>query len=504
MSQKVSQNRAHGSRGRVAVALAANRLGVPSVIFFAMSAAAPLTAVTMVITSGYSVTGLIGIPVAFVVAGGLLALFSVGYVTMAPYVVNAGAFSAYVSRGLTRPLGVSAALVALIAYTVIQIGVYGAIGDAGAALFRDWGVDLPWWLIALVGCALVAFLGLQHVDFNSKILAVLLVAEILVIVVYSIGNLTHPAGGVVTVDALNPETLFSPGVGAVLAVAITAFVGFESSVVFSEEARRPGKTVRMATFTSLGVLVGLYTLASWAMSVATGPEHIGRASQTESTNLIYSLAASSLGTSFAMIGRALYVTGALATLIAFHNLAARYTFALGRERVLPAVLGRTSLRTGAPKNSSLIQSALAFAVIVVYALFDLDPVINLFYWWCTSGSLGVMLLITATSFAVIGFFVKRPTAESAWRRVIAPVLAAIGMCVAMVLVLANFDKLLGVDADSPLAWGIPTTYLVIAVVGFAWGLWLRGAWPEVYATIGMGSKSAIARDRVVDNATRPQ
>ncbi|SDM28377.1 APC family permease [Allokutzneria albata] len=494
----MSQSKAPGQRGKVAVHLAANRLGVPSVIFFAMSAAAPLTAVTMVITSGYSVTGLIGIPVAFVVAGGLLALFSVGYVTMAPYVVNAGAFSAYISRGLGRPVGVAAALVALIAYTGIQIGVYGAIGDSGARLFRDWGVHVPWWLIALAGCALVAFLGLQHVDFNSKILAVLLVAEILVIVVYSLGNLAHPANGVVTVDALNPETLFSPGAGAVLAVAITAFVGFEASVVFSEEARQPGKTVRVATFTSIGVLVGLFTLASWAMSVATGPDRIVQASQTESTNLIYSLATTSLGTSWAMIGRALYVTGALATLIAFHNLAARYTFALGRERVLPAMFGRTSLRTGAPKNSSLVQSALALVVIVVYAVAELDPVINLFYWWCTSGALGVMLLIGTTSFAVIGFFAKRPSAESAWRRIVAPVLSAIGLAIGLVLVLANFDKLLGVEADSPLGWGIPTAYLVIAAVGLAWGLWLRGAWPEVYATIGMGSKAAIGRSEAED------
>ncbi|MBN1174826.1 MAG: amino acid permease, partial [Micromonosporaceae bacterium] len=40
----------------VADALAANRLGVPSVIFFVMSAATPLTVVAGVVTTGFAAT----------------------------------------------------------------------------------------------------------------------------------------------------------------------------------------------------------------------------------------------------------------------------------------------------------------------------------------------------------------------------------------------------------------------------------------------------------------
>ncbi len=39
-------------------ALAANRLGVPSVVFFVMSAATPLTVVAGVVTTGFAATGL--------------------------------------------------------------------------------------------------------------------------------------------------------------------------------------------------------------------------------------------------------------------------------------------------------------------------------------------------------------------------------------------------------------------------------------------------------------
>ena len=88
----------------VARTLARNRLGVPAVVFFVMSAAAPLTVVAGVVTTGYAVTGVTGIPLTFLVVGAVLAVFSVGYVAMARHVAHTGAFYAYVARGLGRAI----------------------------------------------------------------------------------------------------------------------------------------------------------------------------------------------------------------------------------------------------------------------------------------------------------------------------------------------------------------------------------------------------------------
>ena len=476
-------------RGQASRVLAADRLGVPSVVFFVMTAATPRTVVAGVVTTGYAITGLIGIPVAFVIIGVVLALFSVGFVAMAPYVANAGAFYAYISQGLSRPLGVAGAWVALLAYNALQVGLYGAVGAAAVPLLHDWfGVTPPWWVVALVAWAVVAALGVQHVDVNSKILAVLLVAEISVIVVYSIADLVHPAAGAISFATLAPGNLIGPGAGAILALAVLGFVGFESSVVFSEESRNPGRTVRTATYVSVALIAALYALGSWAMSVGTGPGQIVAASRTQSTDLLFNLAQLRLGSGIAEAGRALFVTSVLAAMISFHNTTARYMFALGRERVLPATLGRTSRRTGAPIAGSIIQSVIGLVVIVSYAAAGWDPLVRLFFWGGTSGGLGVLLLITVTSIAVIVFFVRHPSEGTAWRRRIAPILAAIAMLIVTGLALANFDTLLGVDPHSPLRWGIPAAYLIVAVVGVVWGLVLRSRHPQVYAAIGLGAK----------------
>jgi amino acid transporter len=490
--------------GPLSSTLAANRLGVPTVVFFVMSAATPLTVVAGVVTTGYATTGLTGIALAFVLIGLLLALFSVGYVAMARHMANAGAFYSYASQGIGRPAGVAAAWVALLAYNALQVGLYGGIGAAAGPLLDQWfGISPSWWVIALVAWAVTAALGLLRVDVNGGVLAVLLVAEVAVIVVYSVGSLANPAGGDVSFQALAPDNLFGTGVGAILVIALLGFVGFESSVVFSEESRDPRRTVPIATYVSVALIAGLYALSAWAMTVATGPDRIADVSRAEGTEVIFNLAASHYGQTIVDIGHALFVTSIMAALISFHNTTARYMFALGREHVLPAALGRTSRRTGAPANASMLQSAVGLAVILTYAIAGLDPLVQLFFYAGTSGGLGVLFLLTTTSVAVIAFFARNARGESRWRRVVAPALAAGVLAVVVVLALRNFATLLGVASDHPLAWIIPASYLAAAVVGIIWALVLKSRRPTVYETIGLGAKSVTARHSLTTPADRP-
>lgn len=475
----------------VSVALAEDRLGVPSVIFFVMSAATPLTVAAGVVTTGFAVTGLIGIPLAFIVIGVVLAVFSVGYVAMARHVVNAGAFYAYISQGIGRPLGVGCSWIALVAYNSLQVGLYGLIGSAAQPLLQKWfDVDVKWWVIALVAWAIVAVLGLQQVDVNGKVLAVLLVTEVAVIVIFSLADIGNPAGGTVTFDTLSPGNLFGSGTGALLGLAVLGFVGFESSVVFSEEAKDRHRTVPIATYLSVALIAVLYAFSSWAMSVATGPDKVVETSATLGPETIFTLAGQHVGTWIVDLGHALLVTSILAAMISFHNTTARYAFALGRERVLPASLGRTSHRTGSPVMGSIIQTVVGFVVIIIYAIGGWDPVVRLFFWGGTSGGIGVLLLIFITSLAVIVFFARNRVDETPWRRTVAPVLATLCLAVVLFLALKNFRTLLGPDAPDALVWGAPVVYAIVGLLGIGWGLALRSTRPEIYETIGLGARSA--------------
>ena len=82
----------------------------------------------------------------FIPLGIVLGLFAVGYAAMSRHVANAGAFYAYVARGLGKVRGVGAAFVALIAYNAMQIGIYGLFGVAMGAFMADKvGITIEWW-----------------------------------------------------------------------------------------------------------------------------------------------------------------------------------------------------------------------------------------------------------------------------------------------------------------------------------------------------------------------
>ena len=175
----MSRMQTAGSRpGTVSRALARDRLGVPAVLFFVLAGVAPLTVAAGVVPAAYATTGLTGIPAAFVVVAVILALFATGYVAMTRWITNSGAFYAFIARGLGRPAGVAAALVALLAYSFLQVGLYGAFGpDAASQAAAHLGVHAAWWAWALGAWAVVTVLGLLRVDITGRVLGVLLCAE---------------------------------------------------------------------------------------------------------------------------------------------------------------------------------------------------------------------------------------------------------------------------------------------------------------------------------------
>ncbi|MDR7303704.1 APC family permease [Haloactinomyces albus] len=486
-------------------ALARSRVGSISMIGFVGAAAAPLMVVAALTSTAWAVTGFVGIPVVFLLTGAVLALFAVGYTTMARHVANAGALYSYVVHGLGRPLGVGAAGVALLAYNGLQIGLYGAFGviSSGVAASLS-GLEMPWWSWALIAWLAVALLGVLRVDLNGRVLSLLLAAECVIILLADIVMLADPAGGTISLAALSPAHLATTAIGAPLVVTATAFLGFEAPTVYAEEARDPRRNIPIATFSALGIIAGLYALSSWAMTVTLGPDRIVGAARDQGSELLFNLISGHLGTTAGGIARILLLTSVFAGLLAFHNTVARYSFALGRERVLPAVLGTTGRRTGSPKVGSLVQSGLGLLVLLCYAVAGLDPMVALFFTLGTGGGLGVLMLLATTSISVVVFFARHRTAQdSPWRTALLPGLAALLLVTGVGLAVARIDILLGVAPGSMLTWLIPLTYLAALLAGISWALVLRQRNPHAYLTIGRGAEADAALPNTANAPTEP-
>jgi hypothetical protein len=130
-------------------------------------------------------------------------------------------------------------------------------------------------------------------------------------------------------------------------------------------------------------------------------------------------------------------------------------------------------------------------VVIVFAIAGADPVLKLFTWLTNLGALGVLLLMAVTSFAVVGYFRRRPEAGlSSWASTIAPMLAGVALLVILVLGVLNFNVLITSATDAPtdtMTIVLPVILFGGGIVGLLVGARLKSSKPEVYARIGEGA-----------------
>lgn len=223
--------------------LSAPRLGTASLVFLIIAASAPLTVLAGGAPTAYGVTGVLGVPVGYIILGVVLALFAVGYGAMSAHIRNAGAFYAYIAAGLGVRQGIGAAVLALVAYNLMQVGLYGIFGfTLGLFLEALVGVTVPWWVAALIGWLVVGLLGVNRVDLSAKVVAVLVTLEFLAVVGVDLLSLGVAPEGL-SAEPVSASAVLVPGVGAMLACGVAAFMGFESGAVYAEEAREDRKSV---------------------------------------------------------------------------------------------------------------------------------------------------------------------------------------------------------------------------------------------------------------------
>jgi amino acid transporter len=422
-------------------------IGVVGIVFLVVAAAAPLTSIGGALPVMLAIGNGPGSPLAYVVAAVVLLLFSVGYAAMSRHVVDAGAFYAYVSKGLGTPVGVGAAGLALLTYTAIQAAIYGLAGATAEGLVVQYGgPDLPWWAWSLLLMAVVGLLGYRNIDVGTKVLGVLLTLEIGVIAVVAVAVLVQGGAEGIDLRSFTPTEFFSGAPGISIMFAIASFIGFEATAIYGEEARNPRRTVPLATYVSVVLIGGFYALASWAVVLAFGTDGVVAAAQADTAGLVFTATAEYLSPAVADAMLVLLLTSLFAALLAFHNAISRYLFALGRQGMAPGALGRTHTRHASPHVGSLVQTATAFVVVAVFAVAGSDPVLQLFTWMSGLATVSVLLLMVLTSVAVLAFFARSRVDRRVWHTRVAPVLGTLGLLGMVALVLANFTTLISGDA----------------------------------------------------------
>ncbi|QCY09570.1 APC family permease [Pseudomonas sp. MPC6] len=463
-----------------------NAIGVAGIVFFVVAAAAPLTVVVGSVPLAISMGGGVGIPSLFLIAGLIYLLFAVGYCAMNRHIGNAGAFYTFVTRGLNPQLGAGCAFMALLAYNAVQFALYGGFGYfLSEALKSHWGLDVPWIALVLATIWLVHFCGSRDIDFSGKLLAVLMITETAIVIAIDVAIvLSNGNGNGFTAAPFTPSQILAPGLGIGMIFAICAFLGFEATAIFSEEARDPVRTIPRATYLAVLSIMLFYGFSAWAIIQAYGADGAMEMATKDPGNLWLKICGELLGHGAASLMNVLVLTSMFAAILAFHNSITRYLFAMGREQLLWKGLARTHGVHQSPHIAGRVQTLTALLAMGAFAVFDQDPYLVIYSWMAALSTIGMIAVQVFASLAVIGFFWKDARGTTLWQRLLAPAVSAVLLAVSLILVINNLSLMSG--SDSWVVRSFPYLVLLTCVAGMACAMRLKSTHPEQYRVMGQG------------------
>ncbi|MEU2061912.1 APC family permease [Streptomyces sp. NPDC013455] len=469
-----------------------NAVGLLGVVFMAVATAAPITAMTgnvpFMVSSGNGV----GAPASYLVAMVVLAIFSVGFTSMAKHITSTGAFYGFISYGLGRTVGLASGLLATFAYVVFEPALIGIFSTFATTTLKDQtGLDVPWWAFAALMLAVNATGTWFGVSVAEKLLVALLATEVTVLAAMAVSVAFHGGGPhgftFAPVDPVNAFRGTSAGLG--LFFAFWSWVGFESTAMYGEESRDPKRIIPKATLISvLGVGV-FYVFVSWMAITGNGEAAAVRAaSSANPLAMFFDPTERYVGHWAVDVMQWLMITGSLACGMAFHNCAARYLYALGREGVLPALrrtIGRTHARHGSPHIAGLVQTAVSGLLIAAFWIAGKDPYTGTYVLLAILGTMAILVVQAVCSFAVLVYFRSHHPETRHWFRTFtAPLLGGVAMLAVVVLLVSNMGVAAGPESGSLVLKATPWLVALVAATGLGYAHYLKRRAPERYALLG--------------------
>jgi hypothetical protein len=161
----------------------------------------------------------------------------------------------------------------IFSYNAVQLGLYGGIGFYAAEYVRThFGLNAPWWIFSFAAKAACLVLGVRHLEAGARVLAVLLLLETGIILLLDLSIVFGPGRPTAGFSAalFSPLPVFSGAVGVALMFAHAAFMGFEGTAIYSEEARDPVRTVPRATYIAVIFMGTFYALTAWLIVSSAG------------------------------------------------------------------------------------------------------------------------------------------------------------------------------------------------------------------------------------------
>lgn len=452
-----------------------NSIGLPSALAMSLAYISPTIGVIFITALIAGKAGLAA-PFTFIIGTVGIAFMALTLAHFSARVPSAGTFYTFISQGLGSSTGFVMGWLLFFAYALqspLNTNLFGSF--VSDLIKSNTGVSIPWWVLMAFIIAFVGALAWWSIHRSMQLDLAFVVAEVtivgaLLILILVKGGAQGPVPG-----AWNPGNSPSglSGIGLAFIFVVFAFFGFESSTTVAEEVRRPRRNIPIALVGSV-VLTGVwFCFAMYAVIVGYGPSHIG--SLASASAPVTDLATRYIGHWYSIVVSLAAVSAQIAVLIAIHNANYRIFYALGRERLLPPILGKTHPRLRTPHMAIIAYSVLALGLGLMFGLLWTPAAAfgDVGYF----SSLGILPIYFLTNVALIVFMWRKHRAEFSW------VFHGLFPLIAMVII--GFGMYTSLHPIPPYPENfMPFFVLGWILIGVGWMMYLRRRDPRKLQLIG--------------------
>jgi len=420
-------------------------------------------------------------PLTIVVAGITVALLGNTLAQFSRAHPSAGGFITFVGKTFGPTSAVTTALLITGGYIIAissVIAISGGFLENTLHYYFHWNV--PWILFTVVLTGLAVLLMVRGVGVSTKLAGYFFAVEMLVLVVVSVWTIAKH-GAHLSLKPFEPSHVKGgmSGLAEGFPLAIYMFVGWENSAALAEETDNPRRNVGRAVFSSIGIMSVGYVLFAYATVTGFGYD-VDKVGASDVPFI--DVAHGTLGV-LAFFAYIAGLTSTLGSLISGTNSQTRLLFNAGRERLLPAFLGRVHPARRTPLNAIVVFVSAGMLIIGGWGLLHIiggkgtmDPV-NFFGESSTMGTILILLVYLASNVA-LPFYYRRYRPEE-FRVVKHAVLPLIGAA-AIVVPLYYLAK---PGQATPYDW-FPYLALAVLVVALVYALVLVRRDPGLGERVG--------------------
>lgn len=457
------------------------KMSVMALVLSVLAFSAPMVVVSGYMPLAISVAGM-GAPFAFILTTVVMLAFVVGYLAITKYIPKTGNFYMYIAAGLGKRVGLGSAFLAIASYVLILGNVYLFLGITFTEVIEYYfAATTPWWLWSLIAWAFVTVLGYLNVEFSAKFMTSVMVCEVLFILVFNSSIFTSTERPELTLAPVLPTSLLDGNIVLPLLFGIMVFIGLEATTVYRDEVENPSKNIPKATYISILFIGLIYSATCYFVMSAYGGNAYQMAIEQPAAMFTQALEKFT-GNEALQIKFALVATSLIAALVSINNVVSRYVYSLGKDQVLPAVMGKVHNKHGSPYVASLVVQVILILLTLPFLLTN-KPVEVIFANMAGLGTAGIIALMALVSLSIIIWFRKNTQVhDHPVKTIVMPFISLLILGGISVFVFFNMEMVAGGEKSD--AWIFNVILGVIFFTGVLLAVYYKAVKPHLYKNIG--------------------